>query len=887
MTKKLPLVYFAFANDLDDHLASLKKESRAVFDCLKPLRDRSLIELHREESTSIDELYNDLIELQNRVVIFHFAGHADGTMLQLEQGNGQAIGLAKLLGSLPSLKLVFLNGCATQKQVKLLHDAGVPSVIATAVKISDEKATLLAEAFYKALANDSSIEQAFNSAQALIESKFEPDSLSFGTSRQPNFVFDEDTLQDDEFEWSLYIKTEARSDIEHWRLSRAIDSWILKLYDKDGQIKNLDNQTIEINALLVQRDQDIDSCDRCETTFINYQKAEYNRCPICGFNQFKTQSISGFLPENTLKTVVSAEQAIASVKAGKTKQSKVSSILEKLNYRSYGKASVAEQKQSEQTVVAQKLLLPVFIIKFATRTSFKAERGELAHSESGLPNIKWQAVNDKVNLKGSFIYPAFVYEHKQSSTSFYDSAKINQGLRDIDVEHQSTDTKFNAPLALPMQKDHKDAFAAFLQHHDEEQLYEIRELLGGIEQRAIHTERRFASIDIRCFYLPVWALHQQSGDPNPTIVNAISGEISCTNSGIKPHLPTGALLTMKNERNTQQSDEKPNTSVSVFAGAGIGIMVGLLLGLAAPQSGDAKSVVAIFIGAVGVGLAALLGLNDRHFSVAKGLRIGSFGIAVSLCALVGIFIRDNGLLTPSLQDRVDIVRDVFPSIKDDRDIIALIQTSEDANAPVNILERKTALHTPDGSKPHGTNKGTNTGDTPSTYSPGYGPQPAAQSNSIGSIVSPRSQMFANFKPVQMCNDLYYPYNTDVDLKELYKRYYFIDNRGVLQLRLFISRLDANYDEKDRKFMLLLTRNVVCADREDYKRIPINSSQCKIFEMARFDNSKIREFFFANDYFKDLANKIEYSLGPRSLEHAYADLAHMLCTPSPLTFKPVE
>ena len=60
-------------------------------------------------------------------------------MLQLEGGVGGAGGIAKLLGQQAGLKLVFLNGCANKEQVKNLHAAGVPAVIATAVKINDSK----------------------------------------------------------------------------------------------------------------------------------------------------------------------------------------------------------------------------------------------------------------------------------------------------------------------------------------------------------------------------------------------------------------------------------------------------------------------------------------------------------------------------------------------------------------------------------------------------------------------------------------------------------------------------------------------------------------------------------------------------------------------------
>lgn len=99
---------------------------------------------------------------------------------------------------------------------------------------------------------------------------------------------------------------------------------------------------------------------------------------------------------------------------------------------------------------------------------------------------------------------------------------------------------------------------------------------------------------------------------------------------------------------TNERDKPPTqTSLasSVFAGVGIGLMVGLMLGLANP-AGDGKSTVAIFVGAVGAALAVLLGLNDRHFSVAKAMRIGSFGLAAVIATPTGIAIRAHDLLAP-------------------------------------------------------------------------------------------------------------------------------------------------------------------------------------------------------------------------------------------------
>jgi CHAT domain-containing protein len=106
-----------------------------------------------------------------QVQIFHYGGHANGSALQLEQGAGNAqvassTGLAQLLGQQTELKLVFLNGCATQGQVELLLKSGVKAVIATSVPINDMMAVEFAEQFYQSLTNQASIAHSFTTARA-------------------------------------------------------------------------------------------------------------------------------------------------------------------------------------------------------------------------------------------------------------------------------------------------------------------------------------------------------------------------------------------------------------------------------------------------------------------------------------------------------------------------------------------------------------------------------------------------------------------------------------------------------------------------------------------------------------------------------------------------
>lgn len=85
--------------------------------------------------------------------------------------------------------------------------------------------------------------------------------------------------------------------------------------------------------------------------------------------------------------------------------------------------------------------------------------------------------------------------------------------------------------------------------------------------------------------------------------------------------------------------------VALFSGAGIGLAIGVMMGLAVSPT------VGVIIGTLASLLAVLLGLNDKHFTRAKGLRIGAFGFATVLGALFGIYIRAHNILSPGIEEQ--------------------------------------------------------------------------------------------------------------------------------------------------------------------------------------------------------------------------------------------
>lgn len=88
---------------------------------------------------------------------------------------------------------------------------------------------------------------------------------------------------------------------------------------------------------------------------------------------------------------------------------------------------------------------------------------------------------------------------------------------------------------------------------------------------------------------------------------------------------------------------RKDKSIAFFSGGGLGIAVGIFMGLATSPT------VGVVIGAIASSLAIFLGFGDGEHSHIKSIRIGAFGIMAAIFALLGVYIRANNLLSPSLE----------------------------------------------------------------------------------------------------------------------------------------------------------------------------------------------------------------------------------------------
>lgn len=260
-----PVLLLTFANQQDAYLQHLKEESDKLNYILSTLHDKGAIEIYKEDRATTENVIAMVERFYERVALFHYGGHADGSSLRLEGGDGNATGLAEMLGRLPNLKLVFLNGCATQPQVNELLAQGVKAVIATAVKIDDEKAVVFAENFYRSLSNGHSIRSSFE--RAVSNMKF-----VYGGNFDATIIRHGETVVQGNPElmpWGLYINQNAE-EVLQWELPlenastlanlKAVDSSKLQ----DFKVNKFIEEVIfgmfdvkpELEALVQTEDQD-------------------------------------------------------------------------------------------------------------------------------------------------------------------------------------------------------------------------------------------------------------------------------------------------------------------------------------------------------------------------------------------------------------------------------------------------------------------------------------------------------------------------------------------------------------------------------------------------------------------------------------------------------
>ncbi len=216
---KQAVVFLAFSNQTDDHLPLLDEERKVISEHLRPLAIDNYIQLIAEPTATTTDLSRIITDTKEGLCIFHYGGHSDSTSIFLTDQAANAQGVAQLLALQPNLKLVFLNGCSNREQVGLLQELGVPAVIATSVPISDRKARIFADVFYKALTSEQTLEKAFQTAAA---------NHNMVSGENINITRGLKIRRDDPavLPWGFYV-TEGHEAILNWKIPRQSASQVI------------------------------------------------------------------------------------------------------------------------------------------------------------------------------------------------------------------------------------------------------------------------------------------------------------------------------------------------------------------------------------------------------------------------------------------------------------------------------------------------------------------------------------------------------------------------------------------------------------------------------------------------------------------------------------
>ncbi len=188
------------ANDPEDRLQMLAREGKDIQFLLNAASRKNYEVVLLPETTTAD-IIKELNMPNREVEVIHYAGHANGASLRLNDVDADAQALTEKLKSLGTLKLVFINGCASKGQVEYFHAANIPFVIATQRPIEDNKAVWVATQFYQYLSLGRPVRESFE--EVVKDAKFQQKAIAFTNERGIGRATD---IKTDSFDWGLYIR---------------------------------------------------------------------------------------------------------------------------------------------------------------------------------------------------------------------------------------------------------------------------------------------------------------------------------------------------------------------------------------------------------------------------------------------------------------------------------------------------------------------------------------------------------------------------------------------------------------------------------------------------------------------------------------------------------
>ncbi|MEM6768487.1 MAG: CHAT domain-containing protein [Bacteroidota bacterium] len=173
-----PIAFLAFANapnGSEKFLEYLQEEEEFISN---HLYDSEYIRPFRRKNIKPLQILRQFRGFSEEMLIFHFSGHARGTELGVWNYKGDYTSadfkyIAKEMQErCQQVKLVFLNGCSTDKQIQHFLDHTNALVIATTRPVKDALAAQFAVHFYEGLSTGSTAREAFDDAKATIAKTF-------------------------------------------------------------------------------------------------------------------------------------------------------------------------------------------------------------------------------------------------------------------------------------------------------------------------------------------------------------------------------------------------------------------------------------------------------------------------------------------------------------------------------------------------------------------------------------------------------------------------------------------------------------------------------------------------------------------------------------------